>query len=340
MKETYLNIDNTTYTTSGNAQKDKTPSLLTPTTKTTDNTPVNETDAIAQTLKGGNVLLVLATFFGFGLLLSLTPCIFPMIPILSSIIVQQSKQDGGKMSSSKGFMLSLIYVLAMSFAYTIAGVLAGVFGANIQAMLQNPFVIVAFAGIFVALALSMFGYYEIGLPSSWQTKLNKTSDESSKKISEKKNWGEETKGISSDIIPLDKFEKGGYMDSYHIASFLKRDGEIYEYGEDSPVLTYNYFYNQLKNWVIEKINTQKDQGPLEDLSMHIKNSDNPAGMVISIGATSYTEFGESTFLEIGDEIFVYVYDSNKYSFEDIKNDAKNGAKDKLENCSILHQNII
>jgi thiol:disulfide interchange protein DsbD len=181
MKETYLNIDKTTYTTSGNAQKDKTPSLLTPTTKTTDNAPVNETDAIAQTLKGGNVLLVLATFFGFGLLLSLTPCIFPMIPILSSIIVQQSKQDGGKMSSSKGFMLSLIYVLAMSFAYTIAGVLAGVFGANIQAMLQNPFVIVAFAGIFVALALSMFGYYEIGLPSSWQTKLNKTSDESSKK---------------------------------------------------------------------------------------------------------------------------------------------------------------
>jgi hypothetical protein len=164
--------------------------------------------------------------------------------------------------------------------------------------------------------------------------------EGAKKISEKKNWGEETKGISSDIIPLDKFEKGGNMDSYHIASFLKRDGEIYEYGEDSPVLTYNYFYNQLKNWVIEKINTQKDQGPLEDLSMHIKNSDNPAGMVISIGATSYTEFGESTFLEIGDEIFVYVYDSNKYSFEDIKNDAKNGAKDKLENCSILHQNII
>lgn len=142
---------------------------------------LNETDAIAQTLKGGNVFLVLATFFGFGLLLALTPCIFPMIPILSSIIVQQSNKDGGKMSSSKGFILSLVYVLAMSAAYTIAGVLAGVFGANIQAMLQNPYVIVAFAGIFVALALSMFGYYEIGLPSSWQTKLNKTSDENSKK---------------------------------------------------------------------------------------------------------------------------------------------------------------
>jgi thiol:disulfide interchange protein DsbD len=154
----------------------KTPSLLVKAEE-----PVNETDAITQTLKGGNVLLVLATFFGFGLLLALTPCIFPMIPILSSIIVQQSNKNGGEMSSSRGFILSLVYVLSMSAAYTIAGVLAGLFGANIQAMLQNPYVIVTFAGIFVALALSMFGYYEISLPSSWQTKLNKTSDENSKK---------------------------------------------------------------------------------------------------------------------------------------------------------------
>lgn len=140
----------------------------------------NETDAIANTLKSGNKLLVLATFFGFGLLLALTPCIFPMVPILSSIIVRQSTQDGGKMSSKKGFILSLVYVLAMSAAYTIAGVLAGVFGANIQAMLQNPYVIVAFAGIFVALAFSMFGYYEIGLPQSWMSKINKASDTSSR----------------------------------------------------------------------------------------------------------------------------------------------------------------
>ena len=146
-----------------------------------ENKPVNETDAIAQTLKDGNIALVLATFFGFGLLLAMTPCIFPMIPILSGIIVKQSNKEGGSMSAGRGFFLSLVYVLSMSAAYTIAGVLAGVFGANIQAMLQNPFVIVAFVAIFIALAFSMFGYYEIGLPSSWQSKLNKTSDESSKK---------------------------------------------------------------------------------------------------------------------------------------------------------------
>jgi thiol:disulfide interchange protein DsbD len=148
---------------------------------TTPSEPLNETDAIAQTLQSGSILLVLATFFGFGLLLALTPCIFPMIPILSGIIVKESNKTDGKMSAGRGFFFSLVYVLSMAAAYTLAGVLAGVFGANIQAMLQNPFVIVAFVGIFIALAFSMFGYYEIGLPASWQTKLNKTSDESSKK---------------------------------------------------------------------------------------------------------------------------------------------------------------
>lgn len=164
--------------------------------------------------------------------------------------------------------------------------------------------------------------------------------EGAKKISEKKNWGTETKGISSHIIAIDKFEKSGCMDSYHIASFLKRDGVVHPYGEDSPVLTYNYFYGQLKDWIIEKLNNQQDNGPLEDLNMHLKNSNYPEGLVISIGATSYTEFGENTFLEIDDEIFVYVYDSNIHSFEEIFSDAKSGAKQRLEGCSLLHQNII
>ncbi len=135
---------------------------------------LNETDTIANTLKNGNLFLILATFFGFGLLLSLTPCVFPMIPILSSIIVGASKNE--EMSPSKGFFLSLIYVLSMSVAYTIAGVIAGIFGANLQAALQNPYVIVTFALVFVALAFSMFGYYEIKLPLSLQSKISKTTD--------------------------------------------------------------------------------------------------------------------------------------------------------------------
>lgn len=137
-------------------------------------TDLNETDSIASSLKDGNLFLVLVTFFGFGLLLSLTPCVFPMIPILSSIIVGASKNED--MTARKGFLLSLVYVLSMSIAYTIAGVIAGVFGANLQAALQNPYVLVVFALIFVALAFSMFGYFEIKLPQSIQSKVNKTTD--------------------------------------------------------------------------------------------------------------------------------------------------------------------
>lgn len=136
---------------------------------------ISQTDEIAQTLKSGNILVVLAMFFGFGLFLAMTPCVFPMVPILSSIIVSQ----GEGMTAKRGFFLSLIYVLAMSVAYTLAGVLAGLFGANIQAALQDPFVLTAFALIFVALAFSMFGFFEIGIPHKWQTKLSKQSDKAS-----------------------------------------------------------------------------------------------------------------------------------------------------------------
>ncbi len=135
--------------------------------------PLSEQDSIAKSLATDSIWLVLLTFFGFGLLLSLTPCIFPMIPILSSIIVSQAD----KITTKRAFLLSLVYVLAMSLAYTIAGVLAGLFGANIQASLQNPWIIVAFSIVFVALAFSMFGFYEIQMPRFIQSKLAKKSDQ-------------------------------------------------------------------------------------------------------------------------------------------------------------------
>ncbi|MDQ7067938.1 MAG: protein-disulfide reductase DsbD [Sulfurimonas sp.] len=140
-------------------------------------TKATETDTITDTFKSGNISLILLTFFGFGLLLALTPCVFPMIPILSSIIVSQ----GENMNAKKGFLLSLVYVLAMSVAYTMAGVLAGVFGSNIQASLQNPWVLSIFSAIFVILAISMFGFFEIGLPSSIQSRLSNTSSKAGDK---------------------------------------------------------------------------------------------------------------------------------------------------------------
>jgi len=122
----------------------------------------SQTDMIADTIKSSNFFVVLATFFVFGLLLSLTPCVFPMIPIISGLIISQ----GEGLTTKKAFVLSLVYVLAMAVAYTIAGILAGLFGANLQAALQNPWVVYSFAAIFVALAASMFGYYELKLPDA------------------------------------------------------------------------------------------------------------------------------------------------------------------------------
>ena len=145
-------------------------------------------DKISQLVKEGNVskivdvlvnessIFVLFIFFVFGLLLSLTPCIFPMIPILSSIIISQQKGDE-KPSVAQAFFTSLVYVLAMALTYTVVGLVAGVLGADLQTAMQNPWVLTVFAGVFVALALSLFGYYEIGLPASWQTKISKASDE-------------------------------------------------------------------------------------------------------------------------------------------------------------------
>ena len=162
--------------------------------------PLSEQDSIAASLSSANFFLSLATFFGYGLLLSLTPCIFPMIPILSSIIV--SKQANGvknvaanlsapdetsakfdsdnphakKSKNSRatsGFFLSLIYVFAMACAYAVAGVAASVFGSGVQSALQTPAVLIGFSLVFVALALSMFGLYELQMPLAMQNALSK-----------------------------------------------------------------------------------------------------------------------------------------------------------------------
>ena len=120
-------------------------------------------------------IFIILIFLVLGILISLTPCIFPMIPILSSIIMaQEGKEESQK---SNPFLISLVYVLAMAVTYAVVGVIAGISGIDVGAALQNPWVLSIFAIIFVALALSLFGYYEIGLPASWQSKLSKASDE-------------------------------------------------------------------------------------------------------------------------------------------------------------------
>lgn len=130
--------------------------------------PAATEDGLADTL-GGNVVLMLGAFLGFGLLLSLTPCVFPMIPILSAMLAGASGE--GRLSPTRGFILSASYVLAMAAAYGLVGLAAGATGANLQAALQSPWALGLAASLFVALALAMFGLYEIALPPQLANRL-------------------------------------------------------------------------------------------------------------------------------------------------------------------------
>ena len=136
-------------------------------------TDQSEQGQIASRLGHQSLLVNIGMFFAFGLLLAFTPCVFPMIPILSSIIAGQ----GESMTATRGFMLSLVYVLAMAVTYTAAGIIVGFTGANIQIWFQDPWVIATFTVIFVLLALSMFGMYELQMPSFIQSRLNSISND-------------------------------------------------------------------------------------------------------------------------------------------------------------------
>ncbi|CAG0946336.1 MAG: Thiol:disulfide interchange protein DsbD [Rhodocyclaceae bacterium] len=131
----------------------------------------DESSQLAGLLKNAGFWLILTTFFGAGMLLALTPCVFPMYPILSGIIVGH----GHKITKWRAFILSMAYVLGMAAAYAAAGVAAGLSGSMLSAALQNAWVLGGFAMVFVILSLSMFGFYELQLPAFLQSKLSEES---------------------------------------------------------------------------------------------------------------------------------------------------------------------
>ena len=135
-------------------------------------TAEDESSRIAGLFKGDNLALVLVSFLGFGLLLSLTPCVFPMIPILSGIIVNH----GHAVSHLRAFVLSLAYVLGMALTYAAVGVAAGLSGTLLSAALQNAWVLGSFALVFVVLSFSMFGFYELQLPAALQSRVADTAN--------------------------------------------------------------------------------------------------------------------------------------------------------------------
>lgn len=134
--------------------------------------PLDESSRIANLLSGSGFWGILASFFGFGLLLSFTPCMFPMIPILSGIVVGH----GHTISKTRAFTLSSAYVLGMALTYAVAGVAAGLSGSMLSAAMQNAWVLGGFALIFVALSLAMFGFYELQMPTFLQSRLSEEAN--------------------------------------------------------------------------------------------------------------------------------------------------------------------
>lgn len=159
------------------------------------------------------------------------------------------------------------------------------------------------------------------------------------KISDKKNWGKNTKGLAKELLPLDVFEDGGMMENYSICSYLRRDDKLEAYGENVALKGYSYFHQKLLDWIINQINTQDDFGPLEDVKAYIKACNNPKNLIISIGATRYTPYGESTFLQSGDEVLVVVYNHNRYELQEIETALKTNEYEQPA-MSVLAQKVL
>ncbi|MFQ3337658.1 MAG: thiol:disulfide interchange protein DsbD [Colwellia sp.] len=134
--------------------------------------PKSEQHQLSDMLKQDSLLLTLIAFFVGGLLLSFTPCVFPMYPILTGIIVGQGKT----LTTKKAFTLSFIYVQGMAITYTLLGIVVALAGAKFQALFQHPIVLISLSILFIFLALSMFGVFNLALPASWQNKLNNISN--------------------------------------------------------------------------------------------------------------------------------------------------------------------
>ncbi|SEO47609.1 Thiol:disulfide interchange protein DsbD [Duganella sp. CF517] len=137
--------------------------------------PVGESGRLEAALKTGSLLVILPLFALLGLGLSFTPCVLPMVPILSSIIVG----EGDRGNRSRGLLLSVTYALGMAIVYTALGVAAGLAGEGLSAALQNPWVLGTFAVLMAILSLSMFGYYDLQVPAALQSKLSGVSNRQS-----------------------------------------------------------------------------------------------------------------------------------------------------------------
>lgn len=156
------------------------------------------------------------------------------------------------------------------------------------------------------------------------------------KLSEKKNWGPNSKGISESVYKIDEFTTNGILGNYSIVAYVRREGVLHPYGIDSHICEYSYIYQQLLDWMVLKMNTQPDEGPLECIKDLIQLADYPEYALIAIGATNYTDFGKKNFLKAGDEGYVVVYSREEYTLDQIETLLESN-KLQGQHLSIVHQ---
>ena len=161
-----------------------------------------------------------------------------------------------------------------------------------------------------------------------------------RKISEKKNWGSDSKGVAARAFAVSEIDRDGATKDLRLASFLRRSGETFAYGIDSPLPGYSYYGNVLLDWIVDRINKQTGgDSPLEPVGIYLAACGSPGEVLVAIGATRYTDFGESHFLEAGDESIVVVYDSTINSARSVETAVREHFEASLKQASVLVQKV-
>jgi hypothetical protein len=165
--------------------------------------------------------------------------------------------------------------------------------------------------------------------------------EGARKISEKKNWGADSKGVAGTFLDVDDLGPEGPTSTFRLASFLRRDGQAHAYGVDSPLPGYSYYGGQLLDWLIDRLRFQtgSDDTPLEPVGAYLTDAGNPETVLIGIGATRYTPYGASTYLEPGDTSIVIVYDGSHTDPDAVLAAVAAGDEDALPVASVLRQTV-
>jgi hypothetical protein len=161
-----------------------------------------------------------------------------------------------------------------------------------------------------------------------------------RKISEKKNWGPDSKGVAARAFEVSELDRDGATSELRLASFLRRGDQTFAYGVDSPLSGYSYYGSVLLDWIVDRINKQTGgDSPLEPVGIYLAACGSPPEVLIGIGATRYTEFGETHFLEEGDESIVVVYDSTINDARSVETAVREHFEDSLKESSVLLQTV-